>query len=313
MRLKGPGSGGRWKRRLALALASLALLAVLAVFVVSGYVAAKLTVLPREAPAGSPSQHGLTYENVDFTARVDSEELSGWYIYPEGADKRCTVLMIHGKDHNRNDPNIKMLEIANGIARHGYSVLTFDLRAHGESGGKRFSLGYYEQRDVLGAVDYLSKRPDSTGCIAGMGFSTGGVALIESAAEESRVRAVVADSTWPVTRRLLDDELPAESGLPSFFTPTSILMARVMYGMDLDSVRPVDSIDEIAPRPILLIGGAADAHVPVSEARTLHEAAKNPRAELWVVEGARHVRSYADHPREYLDRVLRFLDRSLQK
>ena len=35
------------------------------------------------------------------------------------------------------------------------NVILFDLRGHGESDGDRFSLGYFEKRDVLGAIRYL--------------------------------------------------------------------------------------------------------------------------------------------------------------
>ncbi len=311
MRLIRPG-GTKGRKRLAGALAGVLLLVLAGMFAVSGYVAAKLTSVPTEAVTGSPSQHGLRYENVKFPAREDSVRLAAWYIHPGRSVPKCSVIMVHGKDHHRNDRNIQMMEVAADLARHGYSVLMPDLRAHGESEGERFSLGYYERRDVLGAIDYLSKRPDASHCIAGLGFSTGAVALISAAAEDRRIRAVIADSAWPDTHLILDRELPGESGLPPVFTPITMFMARTMYGMDLNSLRPMDSIDEIAPRPVFLIYGGQDKHIRPDEAGMLYAAAKDPKAELWVNQGSRHVRSYADHPKEYIERVTEFLDRSVR-
>ena len=38
----------------------------------------------------------------------------------------------------------------------GYSVLTFDLRGHGESGEAPLGLGVREKEDVYGAIKFLS-------------------------------------------------------------------------------------------------------------------------------------------------------------
>jgi uncharacterized protein len=298
-------------RRVGWALVVVCCVAVDAILAVSGYVAARLTALPREALAGSPADFGLTYENVSFPAREDNTTLAGWYILPQATPRDCTILMVHGRLAHRNDQSIKMLDLANDLARDGYGVLMIDLRAHGESEGDRLSLGYYERRDVLGAVDYLAQRPDTSGCVAGFGFSMGAATLISAAAEEPRIRALVADSSFAEIRVLLDAQLPAESGLPAFFTPPTLFMAWALYGMDLDTVRPVDLIDDLAPRPVLLIHGTADSGIAPEHARRLYEAANNRQAELWLAQGSQHVRAYVDHPQEYRERLLRFLDRSL--
>ncbi len=126
MRLTRPG-GTRGRKRLAGALTAALLLVLAGIFAVSGYVAAKLTTVPTEAVTGSPSQHGLRYENVKFPAREDSVRLAAWYIHAGASIPKCSVIMVHGKDHHRNDRNIQMMEIAADLARHGYSVLMPDL------------------------------------------------------------------------------------------------------------------------------------------------------------------------------------------
>ena len=66
--------------------------------------------------------------------------------------------MIHGEKFHRADPGIKMLGIASWLVKHGYNVLMFDIRGHGESEGSKISGGYYEKRDLLGAVEYVKGR-----------------------------------------------------------------------------------------------------------------------------------------------------------
>jgi putative redox protein len=53
------------------------------------------------------------------------------------------------------------------------------------------------------------------------------------------------------------------------------------------TVRPVDWIDRIPPRPLLLIHGTRDDVVRFSHARRLYERVKG-KAELCIVEGAGH-------------------------
>ncbi len=50
---------------------------------------------------------------------------------------------------------------------------------------------------------------------------------------------------------------------------------------------PIDWIDRIPPRPLLLIHGTGDDVVRVSHARRLYEKAKG-KADLFIVDGAGH-------------------------
>ncbi len=72
----------------------------------------------------------------------------------------------------------------------------------------------------------------------------------------------------------------------------------------------LDAVEPIAPRPVLLIHGAADSMIPVDHGRAIFAAAGEPK-ELWVVPGAEHCGAYfADRP-YYVTRVAQFFDRHL--
>ena len=82
------------------------------------------------------------------------------------------------------------------------------------------------------------------------------------------------------------------------------------YGYRFDALRPIDHVARLAPRPLLIIHGSADAFTPVEHGRQLHAAA--PSAEYWEVPGADHAHSYAANPQAYVDRVAGFCERSLK-
>jgi len=293
--------------RLARGLVLALLVGVAVVAGISAFVAWRLTTIDRESPQAPPAALGLRYDDVRFPAATDGVRLAGWLVRPSGSDRRCTVVIVHGKGGTRSSRGA--LRIAAGLARAGYSVLLFDLAGHGESAFRRFSLGLHEGRDVLGAVRYAG-RGQATPCVAGLGFSTGAVALLDAAAVEPGIAAVVADSAWADTGRLLDEQLPEESHLPDLFTAPVLGMAELLYGLDADAIRPLDDVARIAPRRVLLINGTSDHLVPVREARALARASP-PGSELWLVAGAGHVAAHTQRPQDYMARLLRFLDGTL--
>ena len=98
-----------------------------------------------------PDNHGLEYLDVEFQSRVDRIPLKGWWI--PGQESDPTIIMVHGITSNRASNNA--LGVAKRLREHGYNLLLFDQRAHGESGGERISGGYHERRDLGGAIDFL--------------------------------------------------------------------------------------------------------------------------------------------------------------
>lgn len=87
-------------------------------------------------------------------------------------------------------------------------------------------------------------------------------------------------------------------------------VVRWRHGYRFSQARPIDAVGQIAPRPLLIIHGAADTLVPVSHAHRLYQAAGEPR-ELWVVPAIEHCGAYfLDRP-AYCRRVSAFLDQYL--
>ena len=281
---------------------------------IAGYLALYLSTTIRHLPATTPASVSLSYQAVSFPAQIDGIPLRGWWIPAGGSDR--TVVLLHGKDsHRAGGP---ALDVARFLHQAGYNALLFDFRGCGESGGDRFSLGYYEVRDVSGAVAYLqSEHPEAAGRIAVIGFSMGAAVGVLAAARDPAIGAVIEDSGYAELTELLEREIPRQSRLPGIITWPTVWMGRLLLGYDISTVRPVDAMPALADRAILIIHGTEDTVVTVDHAHRLAQAAQAsragsaPPADVWIVPEVTHVGAFSKHPAGYQRRVLDFLDRAL--
>lgn len=295
-----------------LTLLAFVLAACLAIYVaLSFYMAFTLTRPERLPFEHSPDQYGLEFESVSFPSRADKVELDGWLLPAQGSTRR-PVVMVHGKASDRQrEVGGHALEVAQALVRDGHTVLMFDLRGSGKSGGDRFTLGAEEVRDVGGAIDFLDKRGLTARGVDLLGYSMGAATSMLAAAPEAKVSAVVEDSGYADLGDVLADQVPKASGLPGFFTPGVIVAARVLTGVDAYSIRPSDAVQTLASRgvPLMIIHGEADTTVPVSHGRRL-AAAYGPKVETYFVPRAEHVVSYVADPKTYLSKLTTFLDKT---
>jgi len=308
MMTRGQSSRGRFPRRRPLVLvgASVLVVAVLGYLAIGTYVATRLTYPARKAQTNSPAAHGLAFEDVTVRAR-DGLALAGWFIPAPGSQR--AVLLVHGKDSCRScEFDGRFVEFAGQLQEAGFNILMIDLRGHGQSQNSRFTLGAHERWDVLGAVDWLQQRGFSR--IGALGVSLGAASTVEAAADPQggeAIQALVLDSGFGDLWELLRIHFPRESGLPNAFLPGSLLMGRLLLGVDMSAIRPVEDLPRINA-PVMLIFGAQDDTVPLSQFHAM--AATRPDAETWLVPDAGHARIYNAHPQEYVARVSRFFDRA---
>jgi dipeptidyl aminopeptidase/acylaminoacyl peptidase len=234
-------------------------------------------------------ERGIQFQTVTLITE-DGLRLHAWYTPPQNG---VVILVAHG--HAASIP-VDMYAL---FAEHGYGVLAWDFRAHGESEGEFTSLGYYEVRDVKAALDYALAQP-GVKHVAGWGGSMGAVTMIRAAAQYPQIEAVVADSAFST----LEDELNLRVPYPGFRELVRF-WAEVQTGIRVQSVRPVDDIGKISPRSVYIIQGMSDAMVPLQSAQQLFNAAGEPRY-LWTEEKAYHLNMFAKYPKEYEERVIGF-------
>jgi pimeloyl-ACP methyl ester carboxylesterase len=98
-----------------------------------------------------------------------------------------------------------MIRYAQILSEAGYGVLLFDLRAHGESDGTLFPMTDHSQ-DVTPAVAYLQDRkeidPERIGAV---GLSLGAEVIVEAAARDAALKALVVDG---ISTNRMEDLLP---------------------------------------------------------------------------------------------------------
>ncbi|MDA0149644.1 alpha/beta hydrolase family protein [Vibrio sp. LaRot3] len=130
------------------------------------------SVKPIRAPIlKTPADYGLEYQNVFFQA-MDGVPLEGWFI---PADSNKLIIFNHPGTFNRygfpghlepwsnfSDVEVDLVKIQAELHKAGYNVLAYDMRNHGHSGdahGGAVGLGFYEWRDVIGAMQYAQTQP----------------------------------------------------------------------------------------------------------------------------------------------------------
>jgi dipeptidyl aminopeptidase/acylaminoacyl peptidase len=232
-------------------------------------------------------------EDVSFPTK-DGLVLRGWF---RPGKNRDAIAFVHGLGSNR----VAFLGEGEALSRHGHGVLLYDSRASGESDGHLATFGDRERLDVEGALDFLASRPDVDKSKLGLfGCSVGGTTVALVSAADPRVRAVVLGPTW----LSLDAELHANDRRGSI----TLVLFR-LAGVDVDALRPVDIVHEIAPRPLFMISGSEDDDTPPRVMEALQAAA--PGSDRWVVPGAGHCRYIEASPVDYLRRLNDFFDRSL--
>jgi pimeloyl-ACP methyl ester carboxylesterase len=314
----------RLLRWIVVALLIVSVIVTTAYTALSIYIATQLVYVPQKPIYATPASLGLQFKYVTFPSRVDHVQLKGWYIpgvLPNGnLTSQRTIIMVHGVRTNRADKDAGLLNLSGDLARHGFAILAFDMRGMGESPPAPLSLGYFEQRDVLGAVDFLRSGPipypaiGRTHIIGGWGVSMGAATLMLATAQEPAIRAIVSDCAYADIIPILEREVPNGGHLPPLFTPGGLVAARVLYGMDFYAVRPVDIVASIAPRPILFIHGTSDTYIPPSNMGSLAAAARiapNANVQTWLVPGAGHAQSFHTEGTVYVDRVVAFYNAAL--
>jgi fermentation-respiration switch protein FrsA (DUF1100 family) len=290
------------------------LVGVIAYLGISFYVADRFTHPDRFPITRAPMVSAPTYEDVRLRTS-DGLTLSGWY-FPHAGDRAAIV--VHGRNSNRIQSEVNGVRrgehIADFLFADGFSVLLFDLRGHGDSDGDRFSLGYYERRDVAAAIDYVKGRGYAEQRIALLGVSLGAGTVLQELALHPNIGPIVSDSAYEDVGVLLQEQLPSATGwIPGWFAPGVQLAAFVELGVPVNEVRPIDFVRAHPERAFLFIHCDEDEMVELHHAYDLKAASANPGTQLWVEPGCHHAQGYETHPADYQAHVLAFLDAQLPR
>ncbi len=247
--------------------------AVLFFSMVKGF---KNPVVRHEAPKNLP----FKIQEVWIPTKKN-KKLYTWWIPMDSTAP--TIIFVHAWGRNTQ----RMMTYLKKFCCKGFNLLAFDARSHGNSDADGYTNLVKFSEDIVSAMDYLEKQPDTVNKnFYLVGLSIGGAASIYAAAHDLRVKKVITVGAFaqPVVvmrKQFTDRHIP-------YFPLVWLLFkyVKVFQHLNLKTIAPEKHIAKSTAR-FLLIHGEQDKTVPVDQAFRLKKAAGN-KAELWIIPGRGH-------------------------
>jgi uncharacterized protein len=244
------------------------------------------------------------FSDVAFASATPGLGLRAWWS-PPTAPGRGVVLVVHGRNACRGDPQVLMP--AGMLHAAGFGVLVMDLRDSGVSDREdgHWAGGVDEWQDVTGAWHWLRDKGYDARAIGLMGVSMGTGAITLAMAREPGMAAAFLDSPWA--------DMPSEAaylarqkGIPEFVAPGFLAMGQLLSGDDFLGLSPERGFREsLAGRPVAIVHGGQDDTIDVEQGKQLAAAARagGSPVDLWLLPNAGHVQAAFVATAEYERRL----------
>jgi fermentation-respiration switch protein FrsA (DUF1100 family) len=245
---------------------------------------------------------GVDFENVEFPCgpfRLPGNQfLRGWHIPAKDPTIAELCLVIcHGGGRDRRQ---HLRHVAQLRKHHNVAVIMFDKQEHGMSDGTGRGIGWfsYEGSDVYAACVFAKKKLNYKKVVA-MGTSFGGVGVLTAAGHFDKAQKVIdgviaenpISSKYAFVREIVHSTAGVSYILPGFMREllawcicVVISWRRNSYGIP----DPIEVVNNISPRPLLITHGEADSLVPFEHGMVLYDAAKKGPKEFLGVPGCDH-------------------------
>jgi pimeloyl-ACP methyl ester carboxylesterase len=214
---------------------------------------------------------------------ADGAQLAGDVYQPSGTP-RGGVVLVHGFSATRRLDAI--VEHARALADAGFTVLAYDGRGHGMSGGE-CTLGQLEVHDVAAAVDLLRKDVPR---LVTVGASMGALAVLAHALGDPGLAGIVLVSIPTATWRSV---LTARAAAAAVLTRTRAGRAYIRRSTGI-RVSPDWQRGELPTlqvsrlrMPVAIVHGRRDTMIRSTAAMDIYRAASEPRR-LELVSGLAH-------------------------
>ena len=241
----------------------------------------------------SPARLGLEFEQVRFASK-DGTRIVGWFIPAPGyADPKLakgTVVHFHGNAQNMS----AHWQFVDWLPHRGFNLFVFDYRGYGAWRGRPEPKGVFE--GSIAALDYVRARPDVDPPRAARPRPEPGGHQRDRRSgigDRAGVRAIAIEST--------------------FFSYSAIASEKLIGAGSLvdDTYSAERFVAALAPTPLLLLHGTADAVIPYSHSERLFAKAGEPKR-LVKIEGGAHTEAFT--PRFgalYRELLIDFFDAAL--
>lgn len=295
----------RWLAQIALALFFILTIGTIGLLLFARQQARDTMIPERRLATETPADYGIMiWEDITYET-PDGLTLNAYFIPPDPSTNGATLIYVHGLTGNRQS----FLPQAQTTIEMGYGALLVALRAHDTSEGDVTTLGVNEVNDIEGAITYLQSRTDVNAEHLGIvGQSLGCMVAIPAAAQLPEIDVLIGQSCMADFRQNMDNAIREIVGLPPFpFAPLIAFFGQRTAKVDIDEVKPINHIDDIAPRPVLLIHGDVDTLFPVQNSYDLFEEAAEPK-QLHILNGIGHWPFYEEAGDEIDAQIVPFLE-----
>lgn len=251
---------------------------------------------PPCAPGGDPSAISPDWQDVTLTTE-DGLRLRGYFI-PGSSSAAIIIPPAYSGGRGSNNHYAQVFHDA------GFNVLTFESRVCTAAG--RVSLGYQEIADVEAAYEYLRERGDTDLTRVGLhGFSSAGSTSIMAAARMPQIGAISAEGGYHHFPETLG--LGSSSGIVERLYMAGLEGAyRLITGDDLSVLSPLNALDALVGRDLLLVYGTNEPSLAGARAMLARGQALGVNVELWEVPGAGHGNYLFVAREEFIRRVVGF-------
>lgn len=286
-------------------LLSLVIILIVVYLGISYFIASKITEPTARHIDISADFVSPNFKNVSFKTE-DNLLLKGWLFEPK---RKKVIIFVSGILDNRTNAGYYGADLTRELLAKGYGVLLYDTRARGESGGT--VRGKNEELDVIAAVNYLKQKgvePKNIGIIS---FSSGASATLMAIDKINDIGPVVIDSAPTIFKHVTDNILIKEQHIPSFIIPGVYFMTKYAFGVDINSINPIEHVVKVPDRVFLYLHCANDTSILPENSKELL-VKSNSKSKLVFFPKCSHVETYKKNPEMYRKEVFSFLDQALK-
>lgn len=230
------------------------------------------------------------------------------YYFKNKAETNKFIVMAHGHTYTHHG----CLKYARMMMGHGYNVVLYDERFHGNSGGKFTSLGHYEKDDLYTVISDTIDRFGKEIFVGTYGESMGATTVLLEAKMDSRVKFVVSDCAFSDLEALIKELLWKKYHVPTYpFYYFSVIMFNIFSKAKMSGISPIKAIKDINV-PIMFAHGIDDDFISYQHTQKLYDAYKGKKILFLANNNAYHAGSYHKDQKNYEKTINEFIEKFVE-